>query len=185
VIRLTSAGALDATFGAAGVVQTDLPLSNTDVFTDLLLQPDGKIVCGGFNDGGLPDVAVARYLPDGSLDAGFDTDGIRTFSFGAGFGGAEFGRALALQPDGNVLLAGFGDDGATANPDDALVARLQGVDGSLDATFGVGGRLVLDPFLADEEIRGMAFDPEEGHVYLAGHVGGGASGLDILLIRLE
>jgi uncharacterized delta-60 repeat protein len=185
VLRLEADGTPDATFGSGGVVQTNLPQSTTDAFTDILVQPDGKIVCGGFNDGGLPDFDVVRYLSDGSLDTTFNGTGIQSFSFGTGFGGPEFGQALALQPDGNVLIAGFGDDDLTAAPDDALLARLLGTDGSFDATLGAGGKLGFD-FGDDEECHAMALDPL-GPIVLAGQAGtsGVGDGLDVLLIRVR
>ena len=69
----------------------------------LWIQPDGKIVAGGFvNNGSSNDAALARVNADGIVD----------MSFGAGgrvltdFGGRNFGNSLALQSDGKIVAAG-------------------------------------------------------------------------------
>ena len=75
--------------------------------TDLTIQPDGKIVvAGGGSDSSRPDYVVARYLPNGSLDASFAT--------GAGNGGGVWSNiyydgklsAVALAPDGRIVALG-------------------------------------------------------------------------------
>lgn len=105
LIRLTSTFDLDPSFGAEGLVTTDLsPLS---VGANAVgLQPDGRIVAAGYarSTEQSGDFAVARYNPDGSADLSFGNNGRVTTSFGS----LSSAQALAVQPDGKVVVAGYG-----------------------------------------------------------------------------
>ncbi|MCA1697418.1 MAG: hypothetical protein LC790_00325, partial [Actinobacteria bacterium] len=61
---------LDASFSADGRQTTDL--GGYDSGDGVAIQADGKLVVAGYSDG---DFALARYHPDGSLDASFSADG--------------------------------------------------------------------------------------------------------------
>ena len=71
-------GSLDTGFGSGGLVLTDFGVGTDDGAASLAIQPDGKLVAGGFSNAGSPgdfDFALARYNPDGSLDTGFGVGG--------------------------------------------------------------------------------------------------------------
>jgi uncharacterized delta-60 repeat protein len=128
-------GTLDATFNGDGTVLTDFGSGSRDWAYALALQPDGKIVVAGVsNASGNDDFALARYLPNGTLDATFSGDGKVTTSFGSG--GAGIAYALALQPDGKIVVAG----GAYGSPDMALARYLP--NGTLDTTFNGDGKVI-------------------------------------------
>ena len=79
-----------------------------DVGLALALQPDGKLVMAGEtveapSDFSISDFALARYLPNGTLDPTFSGDGKVTTDFVSDYDEA---RALALQPDGKIVVAG-------------------------------------------------------------------------------
>ena len=116
IARLQTNGALDATFApGAGL--------NGPVYA-LALQGDGAIVVGGAfqSAGGQPRQRVARFLSDGNVDTGFDP----------GVGTNNQVKALALQPDGKIIIAGaFTKVDSVAR---LYIARLN-ADGSLDNTF--------------------------------------------------
>src|SRR5439155_20064833 len=82
------------------------------------------------------DFALARYNADGTLDA----------SFGAGgkvvtdFGGNDVANGFTFQPDGKIVVVGRTDGGLMG---DFAVARYN-TDGTLDTTFGTGGKVVTD-----------------------------------------
>jgi uncharacterized delta-60 repeat protein len=126
-------GALDPTFDGDGRVITPFT-STSDAAEDVALQADGKLVAGGFagwrppSATPAPDFALARYNADGRLDATFDRDGKATTALDQTW--RSFGRDVALQPDGKILLAG------------GPLVRYN-ADGSLDSTFGAGGKLLL------------------------------------------
>jgi uncharacterized delta-60 repeat protein len=72
---------------------------NTGIGHAIGLQRDGKIVVAGETAG---NVLLVRANPDGSLDPGFGNQGVVTTDLG----GDENGSALAIQPDGRILVAG-------------------------------------------------------------------------------
>ncbi len=111
LVRLQADGTPDASFGQGGTVFTafeTLPgFNNASYFNDdiygLALQANGKIVAAGHSEtAGSSPAVVARYLPDGQLDATFSDDGI---ALGGTSGYAIF-RAVAVRPDGQIIAGG-------------------------------------------------------------------------------
>lgn len=97
--RYSSGGGLDGGFGSGGIVATSLSAG----FIDVAVQSNAKLVAGGFVYSGGGDFAVARYSPEGVLDAGFGSGGVVSTDFA---GRGDFLNALALQPDGKIVAAG-------------------------------------------------------------------------------
>ena len=141
--RYESNGAVDITFGTAGLVTTDFGGSVDRAFA-MALQPDGKLVVVGDADASF---ALARYNPNGSLDESFGAGGkvITTF------GGSDQAAAVILQPDGKIVVAGQTDTGLSI--DFALVRYMP--DGSLDGAFGSGGRVTTN-FIGNSDDLGSA-----------------------------
>ncbi len=130
-VGLGAPGALDLTFGTGGIVTTDLGFY--DGFSALVWQPDGKLVAAGSSTVSATSpsrFALARYQPDGSLDATFGTGGVVTTDLG----GNHTIDALVLQPDGKLVAAGR----YLGQIDSSILARYN-PDGSLDPTFGTEG----------------------------------------------
>src|SRR5439155_272563 len=84
------------------------------------------------------DFAVARYNADGSLDASFGVGGEVTTDFNSSFNVA---LSVALQTDGRIVAAGISGTGG-GDADFALARYNAG--GSLDTTFGMGGKVLTD-----------------------------------------
>jgi uncharacterized delta-60 repeat protein len=128
--RFNPDGTPDLGFGSGGVVRTRIGL--TAGALAVALQSDGRIVAaGGSNPDATPPyraMALARYLPNGTLDRTFGSEGIVSTPIAAGFTG---GSDLALQPDGRIVVTGSTDN-------DFAVARYE-ADGSLDESFGTHG----------------------------------------------
>ena len=113
VVRLTSAGAYDPNFSGDGIQLTDFG-STDDYARDLLIRSDGKIVVAGNTWQSLTgdDVALARYITDGSLDTAFGTGGILA---GDLTGGNDGVMALAFDSEQRIVIGGSaGDDAAVA-----------------------------------------------------------------------
>jgi uncharacterized delta-60 repeat protein len=123
---LASPGRPDPTFGTGGIVRT--PFSDLAGVRAVAVQPDGRIVAAGAVGG---DIAVARYRSDGQLDEEFGGGVVRLSLAGINVGV----NAIALQPDGAVVLGGFSGNRGT-------LIRLTS-DGAFDATFGDGGTVLL------------------------------------------
>ena len=87
-------------------MHTDFGSGSADFALALALQPDGKIVVAGMSTAsGSYDFALARYLPNGTLDTTFSGDGTVLTDFGSG--SRDWAYALALQPDGKIVVAGI------------------------------------------------------------------------------
>ncbi|HMA38255.1 MAG TPA: S-layer homology domain-containing protein, partial [Chloroflexia bacterium] len=138
VARYLPGGSLDPGFGSGGLVFTDFQ-GGADTVNALVVQSDGRLLVAGttFTSTGTSrlNVALARYLPNGSLDPSFGTGGQVVTSFG---GAADSAQALAVQSDGRIVVAGaHGPYGSQQ----FLVARYL-ANGTLDASFGTGGQVV-------------------------------------------
>ena len=118
VARYNSDGSLDTTFDLDGIVTTDG--GGDEQFTAVAIQPDGRIVGagGGFNGSYLGgDFIIARYGHDGSLDTGFDADGLAVTNFRVYQGNLLSG--VAIQANGKIVVAGtslarYNSDGTAA-----------------------------------------------------------------------
>lgn len=108
VARLLADGTLDASFATAGAAQFNLAVDNWAT-PSLALQPDGKIIMATANNTApAPRVKVVRMLADGTLDAGFGTNGIGTSNATSGNNEEAAVRTLFLS-DGGIAVAGFAD----------------------------------------------------------------------------
>jgi uncharacterized delta-60 repeat protein len=114
--------------GSVDRVIAQVPYDND--IQGLAVTPDGRVLVGGsFRTFTTPEGWLKAYLPDGTSDTSFGAGG--TVGFGSGRGIA----ALAVQPDGRILV------GLTGYP--TALRRLH-PDGSPDTSFGAGGTLDLD-----------------------------------------
>ena len=138
-----TAGCLDSTFANVGYAHLDpYPpyASSADTGMDVVVQPDQKVVIAGKARISSTDIdfAVIRYNSDGTLDTSFGQVspsnppsrlGYTVTSVSTGF---DYAYALALQPDGKIVVVG------TAGSTDRVAVRYN-ADGTLDTTFGIGG----------------------------------------------
>jgi uncharacterized delta-60 repeat protein len=184
--RYHSDGSLDEDFGDAGTVVTSIFDESWDRGSPhaILLQPDGKIVIGGGSKS--PDYAhgifaLLRYTPDGSLDRDFGHDGIvQTALYEESYSSSDDEiYALALQPDGKIVAAGS----TGTYPPDVGVARYN-PDGSLDETFGDGGKVVTD-FGGDDDGAYAVGVQDDGKIVVGGYTSaeGGIEFYDFALVR--
>ena len=146
--RYNTDGSLDTSFSGDGRQTTDF--GGTDEAQDVALQDDGKIVVVGQGGpgpgvGGIAgaNFAIARYDPDGSLDASFAGDGMEMTYVGD----MGVANAVVLQPDGKILAVGqgggvFGFALVRYNPDGSLDTSFSG-DG-IQTTTGSGFEWATD-----------------------------------------
>jgi uncharacterized delta-60 repeat protein len=184
---MPSTGTLDSEFDADGKVTTAIaPGVGTDLPYAMAVQPDGKIITGGFCDmGGSSgwDFCIARYTTSGTLDTTFDTDGQVTTPIAPG-SASEWARGVAVQRDGKIVAAGACDIGGSSGRDFCL-ARYTST-GALDTTFDSDGKITtpIAPGTNSDEIRSVVLQPD-GKVIAAGacDMGAGATGADFCLAR--
>ncbi len=127
-----TSGDIDATFGVSGYVITDHIPGSGEIFNDLLVLSDDKILMTGFVDDANQDILLAKYNADGTADGTFGNGGKVTIDLT--IGADEQGTAAVELSDGKILVTGGMDHGTI----DAFVLRLN-ADGSLDNSFGTGG----------------------------------------------
>src|SRR5581483_161572 len=118
-------------------VLTDFGFPRGAIATGVTLLPGGWIVVGGTaSDGHNSDFMVARFRANGLPDSDFGTGGVTLTDFHANSTDIAFG--VALQPDGDVVLAGLSEG---PGPTDFALARYT-PHGQLDQTFGPGGAVL-------------------------------------------
>jgi uncharacterized delta-60 repeat protein len=156
-------GALDQGFGVAGKVVTGVAGGNA-TGNAVVVQPDGKIVVAGsvnvFSSNTSYDFGLVRYTATGQLDSTFGTNGRVVTDVGTHF--QDFGNAVALQSDGKVVVVG-------SSGNDFGMSRYD-ADGSLDATFGTGGKVRTDILGADEAHAVIV--QSDGKIVVAGDANG-------------
>jgi uncharacterized delta-60 repeat protein len=106
----------------------------------------------------------------GDLDTSFGNGGKKTINFG----GTDAPQAVLVQPNGRVVAAGGGGPASSF-----CVVRLRAANGTLDPTFGSGGKRVIDFGTDDESVYGAALQPD-GKIVLAGD-----SRLQVAVVRLK
>lgn len=180
ILRYNSDGSLDSTFGNGGVVKTDF-YNDDDRVKALAIQTDGKIVVAGYasNNAIAHDFALARYNSDGSLDENFGFQGKVITSFFL-LGGDEYAEALVLQPDGKILVAGEANSAGLQS--NFAIARYTN-SGSLDMSFGAGGKVLTDFFGYAGQARSIAIQADR-KILVAGRANND-SGYDFALARYQ
>jgi uncharacterized delta-60 repeat protein len=163
-VRYLPGGALDGSFGNGGKVRTDFGNNDFDRARGACLQADGKLVAAGFTifDGGLSQpFALLRWGSNGALDPGFDGDGKLLIDFDSFMQSAH---EVLVQPDGKLVAVGFAD--TESSDSDFLLARCH-ADGSLDSTFGIGGKVRTSFGNLNGGAHGAALQPD-GRIVAAG-----------------
>lgn len=152
-------GSLDYTFGTGGKVIT--PVGNSiDYARSVVVQPDGKIVLAGYScsDSNYYTASLVRYNTNGSLDN----------SFGSGGKVMESGytaiNSAVLQPDGKIVIAGYGYYSGESH---FALARFSG-NGILDSTFGTNGK-VYTVIVSDNDFINSAALQSDGKIVVAGY----------------
>jgi uncharacterized delta-60 repeat protein len=179
LVRYNPDGSLDTSFDADGKTTIDMGYPAESAANAVAIQADGKIVVGGESYNGRDrDFTLVRYNRDGSLDTSFDGDGKLTTDILGGINGDHV-NALAIQPDGKIVAAGYSYSG---NVDFSFVRY--NANGSLDGSFGGYG--IVTTSISDttyDYIYAVAIQTD-GKIVAAGYSYNGSNN-DISLIRLN
>lgn len=181
LVRYNSNGSLDTSFGTQGVVTTSSGgLGGLAEVRGIVLQGDGRIVvAGSANLGSNTNIGIARYNANGTLDSSFSGDGIVTTDLGTT--GADFARAVALQSDGGIVVAGpkgYVNSGTSS----AFIARYTSF-GNLDPAFGSGGTVTISVGSVTY-LTSMAVQ-SNGSIVAAGWSGADDDHADMLVTRVD
>jgi uncharacterized delta-60 repeat protein len=165
VWRYLADGKSDLGFGIAGLSAIASAPSYPVVYS-LTQLPDGHILAAGTRGG----FGVTRLNSDGSVDSAFGNAGLATLDFSDLGASAQGALSLATDTEGRILLVG--NAGYANNFYACAMARLL-PDGTPDATFGQGGRVVIQPGPAAAPLNavalGVALD-SVGRIVVSGHV---------------
>ena len=129
LLRYLPNGTQDTAFGNAGFATASIAM-NLGFLGSMTVQQNDKIVVGGgvfksagSQTGDTEDLALARFLPDGTLDPSFGNGGLQV----SNLGNTETVSWVALQPDGKIVVAGRALNWAGSSGTVSLVlARYQG-----------------------------------------------------------
>jgi len=170
-----SAGSLDPSWGGAGYVTTGFGGDFSGAL-GIAVQPDGKVIAvGGVGTGLNESFALARYNADGTLDQSFGIGGRVVTDFDG-----LNSQAIAVALEGNrIVVAGY----AAVDPDfsinDFALARYEN-DGTLDTSFGLGGKVVTDFAGGEDDVDAVAV---KGNRIVVVGASQGAGGADFALAR--
>lgn len=162
-------GSLDPSFGSQGRVTIGVA-GGADA---IALQSDGKIVALG-------DMRLARYNANGTLDTTFGTAGQVAITLTGN--SSDSTTDVALQSDGKIVVVGAGRPGGVGARNDFAVARFNS-NGTLDATFGTGGKVYVD-FFANHDVANAVLIQPDGAIVAIGHAATAAGLNDFAVARL-
>ncbi len=164
--RHDASGNLDHTFGSGGIATTDLGGAD-DQALDAAGLPDGGIVAVGETDAAgiqKQQFALVRYTANGTLNTSFGTGGKVTTNF---TGRGDVANAVAVQGDGKIVVAGFA---FIAGIDSDFALARYNADGTLDTSFGTGGKVTTDLGTRSDDARAIVIQPD-GAIVVTGTAG--------------
>ncbi len=171
--RYTVEGILDSTFDGDGLLTVNFTSNEWDGARDMAIKDDGRIVvvCQ-VGSGRASDVAITQFNIDGSFDTTFNGIGWLVTQFTDDSDIMDRAEAIDVQTDGKILVAGYAFAGLFGKSQTAL-ARFNS-DGTLDGTFGVGGKQIADFSTTGAYTDGSAYGNSlallpDGKMVVAGH----------------
>lgn len=163
LVRYNSNGTIDSNFGVNGIVTKNLSL--VDTWSDLVIQPDGKIIVTGsvnVDSVGKINFIVARYNENGTIDNTFGDGGKAIIWFETYT--RDIANSIIQQPDGKIVVGGM--SGEIFNYNNFALARFN-TNGTLDNTFGLNGK-VTTKFNDNDASTNMLLC-KDGNILLNGH----------------
>lgn len=106
VNRYHADGTPDTSFGNSGTITAWSRTQASQCVYDIAVQPDGKIVAVGDVATNNGDLGIARWNTDGTADTSFGGSGTGRRATDIGKKTTDYGRGLAIQPDGKLLVCG-------------------------------------------------------------------------------
>lgn len=179
--RYKANGSPDTAFHGSGKAHGGFGVGRQDIATDLVIQSsDGKIVVAGYTgdvNGNNNNFAIARLNADGTGDTTFSGDARQTTNFGAD----DYAYALALGPNGKIVVVG---EKRTSTTSYFAVARYN-TNGDLDITFNGTGKKAFSIVPGQ---RSSAYDvivQSNGKIVVMGSTSNVTSSFDFAVVRLN
>ena len=188
--RYTADMALDLSFGTNGTGKVSTDFSGNDIARGLAIDASGRIVVSGFTTvSGGASMALARYLPNGVLDASFGSN--NTGKVITDFSGNNAGSySVVIDPSGRIVVAGLtGSGNLIDNPYDAIqhdfaLARYL-PNGVLDLSFGTNGtgKIATDFSGNSNDFASSVAIDSSGRIVVAGTTNVSNGQYDFALVR--
>jgi uncharacterized delta-60 repeat protein len=180
-------GVLDTSFGVGGIVTSDGAAGGTnsdDRGYGIALDPSGKIVVVGIsmNSSYNIDMGLWKYDSYGILDTSFGVNGFVKHNSAAGGNDDDAGVALAIDPSGNIFVAGYSCHGVGIPTGDMTIWKYNS-NGTLDTSFGVNGVVTNDSAAGGsgaDKGQGIALDPS-GKILVTGSSSNEAGNIDMVI----
>jgi uncharacterized delta-60 repeat protein len=171
LVQFNSNGSIDSSFGVNGKFEGYV--NDVERITDMALAKDGKILLTGQinNSNYIGDFALLRFLQNGRLDSSFGKNGEVKTDFNGNINNNKTETALGLivLPDSTFVVTGLN----YTSPATFALAKYK-VNGSLDSTFGVGGKVIT----SIAGMSGFANDilaDANGNLIVSGNAGQGSN----------
>jgi len=160
VLRFTSAGALDTSFGSGGAYLRAGNSKTSYEGEGLALQPDGKIIVAGEGQG--IGAFVTRLSVNGTVDTSFGTGGTASVANSGPSGNIFYAPAIQTVGSVNYVLVG-----GTLGPNRSVALARFTMSGIPDTTFGINGQATISFCGNAGRVSSLAFDPS-GNILAAG-----------------
>lgn len=181
LLRLNQDGSPDTAFGTSGIVKYDRGSGADEYGRSVTTDSQNRILVAGYWYNGLnADIAIWRYLENGSPDTSFDSDGLVVNNSAALGGGNDDAYAIAIDKDGKILVAGSSEDPSLKTK--AVVLRFN-ADGTLDTSFDSDG-IVVASCTHNCEAYSMALD-NSGNIFISGYADDNSSVKDIAVWKFK
>jgi len=188
VWRLLEDGSCDTSFGDFGIrlIAFDRGGDEADWANAMAVDHLGRIIVVGSVDfnGNDVDMGIVRLTPDGAIDTSFSGDGEATISFDLSGFDDDAAHGVAIDRDGRILVAGRAYDAAGGGYDFAFARMMD--DGSLDSSFGAGGKLAVSFDLGGanhELVEDVAVWPD-GEIVAVGSIDTGPTAVEWAVLRI-
>lgn len=168
VVRLTSNGTPDPSFDGDGFFIKSMGTEYQWAYS-LAVQPDGKILVGGYTSvNNVSKSVIIRLQSNGAMDNSFGSSGVAITDFG---GQVSQFNSIKLQPDGKILAAGY----SKSNGKEDFAAARFNPNGTPDNSFGNNGKKTYSLSGFSDNVFQTLLQPD-GKILLAGYSGYGQLG---------
>lgn len=186
--RFNSDGSPDDTFGNNGLVNHHGAAggNGSDYGTAITIDSNNRILVTGYSLNGTYDMVIWRYDSSGNLDTDFNSSGVVSHASAAGFDGFDRGNAITTDAAGNIIVAGYSENGT----DEDMVVWRYTDGGALDTTFaeGVGFMVQNDSGggtgTLNDKAAGVAVT-SENRIAAAGYTWGASNTYDFAVWMIE
>ena len=164
LVRFLANGQLDSSFGNNGVVVHDIiypeGYGNSSKLESMVIDIQGRIVVAGQTFYGPGNFLIARFLPNGSIDTSFGSNGFSNIMLAGHF--KSMAVSLVADSLGGYVMGGKSHNGSYSsgpNNNDGILLRVDG-NGNLDPSFGTNGFVSIDKAGLEDAVTSLVVQPD-------------------------